>query len=102
MKKSIIDIVFLIFTSLALIVFTYYSINGSFILWNKEPSFLDISNRSGSATLLIIISNFLYSIFGIYANKVASFGLFVLGFYAFIIFVLSTLEKIKEYKGKKK
>ena len=100
MRKSIFEIGFIIFTSIVLLALTYYSINGSFILWSKEPSFIDISNKSGSGTLLIIISNFLYSIFGIYANKVVSVGLFLTGFYAFIVFVLSTLGNIENFKKK--
>lgn len=98
MKKSIFEIIFIIFTSLVLLGVTYYAINGSFVLWNKEPTFIDISNRSGSGTLLIIVSNFLYSMFGIYANKVASVCLFALGFYSFIVFVLSTIGNIKNFK----
>ena len=98
MKTSIFEIIFTIFTSLVLLGVTYYAINGCFILWNKEPSFMDISNRTGSGTLLIILSNFLYSIFGIYANKLASIVLFVLGFYSFIVFVLSTISNIENFK----
>tara|TARA_B100000787_G_C15942651_1_gene185614 strand:- start:150 stop:479 length:330 start_codon:yes stop_codon:yes gene_type:complete len=81
--------------------FVYTCITSSFEVWKKDFALIEFGNY-GSGTILLIINNLLFNIFGKFANEIASILLFILGISAFGTFSVAGYSIFSSLRLKKR
>lgn len=81
--------------------FVYTCLTSSYEVWKKDFTIIEFGNY-GSGTILLIINNLLFNIFGKFANEIASILLFILGISASGVFSIGGYGIFSSLRSKNK
>ena len=81
--------------------FVYTCLTSSYAVWKKDFVLIEFGNY-GSGTILLIINNLLFNIFGKFANEIASILLFILGVSALGVFLIGGYGIFSSLRSKKR